>query len=449
MGVNQNKLNILYIITKLELGGAQKVCLELCKSLQAAGHKTCLISGAEGQLVAQLSNYIPKQSQIILLPSFKREVSLKNLWLELKNFNNLVLQIRQLKKTYPDLIVHAHSTKAGLLGRWAALFAGVKKRVYTIHGYGFNQYQPKLVALIIYLLELITSLITTDYVCVSELDLKTGVKLFPGFKRKAQLIRAGVDDQLFMDYGSIHPVFTSRFRQGTHHERRRITTSTYKRTKENIYSEQDVPSAYCIDLSCKFSRCVRGECSSKLEERSRTYRTITFGTVACFKPQKNLFDLLRAFHHLKILDPAGNYKLEIIGDGELRLAIETWIRAHNLQNYIILHGWQAPENLPKIMAQWHCFTLSSLWEGLPCAIVEARCLKLPVLAYNTGGISELIFNSKNGFLYPQGDWLGLAHGMYNLSHDHVLYQKLSDYPDDLSSYSYSYMAQAHIEIYLR
>lgn len=395
MGVNQNKLNILYIITKLELGGAQKVCLELCKSLQAAGHKTCLISGAEGQLVAQLPNYIPEQSQIILLPSFKREVSLKNLWLELKNFNNLVLQIRQLKKTYPDLIVHAHSTKAGLLGRWAALFAGVKKRVYTIHGYGFNQYQPKLVALIIYLLELITSLITTDYVCVSELDLKTGVKLFPGFKRKAQLIRAGVDDQLFV--------------------------------AAKVCDFQSVHGEYPVGV----------------------YRTITFGTVACFKPQKNLFDLLRAFQHLKILDPVNNYKLEIIGDGELRLAIETWISAHNLQNDIILHGWQAPENLPKIMAQWHCFTLSSLWEGLPCAIVEARCLKLPVLAYNTGGISEIIFNTKNGFLYPQGDWLGLAHGMYNLSHDHVLYQKLSSYPDDLSSYSYSYMAQAHIELYLR
>jgi glycosyltransferase involved in cell wall biosynthesis len=375
------KLNILYIITKLELGGAQKVCLELCKNLQAAGHKTLLISGAEGQLVAQLPNYIPDSSHIILLSSFKREVNLKNLWLEFKNFYNLILQIKQLKKTYPDLIVHAHSTKAGLLGRWAAFFAGVKKRVYTIHGYGFNQYQPKLVAGAIYFLELITSFVTTDYVCVSELDLTIGAKLFPGFKRKAKLIRAGVDDQLFV--------------------------------------------------------------AAKVDGAN-----FTFGTVACFKPQKNLFDLLRAFNHLKILDPANNYKLEIVGDGALRSEIETWINAHNLQNNIILHGWQAPEKLPSIMAQWHCFTLSSLWEGLPCAIVEARCLKLPVLAYNTGGISEIIFNNKNGFLYVQGDWLGLANGMYNLAHDHKLYQKLSNYPDDLSSYSYSYMAQAHIDLYL-
>lgn len=389
-----NKLNILYIITKLELGGAQKVCLELCKSLQAAGHTTCLISGAEGQLVTQLPNYIPDSSQIILLPSFKREVSLKNLWLELKNFYNLILQIKKLQKTYPDLIVHAHSTKAGLLGRWAALFAGVKKRVYTIHGYGFNQYQPKLVSGTIYFLELITSLITTDYVCVSELDLLTGAKLFPGFKRKAKLIRAAVDDQF----------------------------------PKHVRSERPVEIA----------------CGEFIEP----YRTITFGTVACFKPQKNLFDLLRAFNQLKILDPVGNYKLEIIGDGALRLEITAWINAHNLQNYIILHGWKAPEKLPNIMAQWHCFILSSLWEGLPCAIVEARCLKLPVLAYDTGGIKEVIFNHQNGFLYQQGDWLGLANGMYNLAHNNLLYQKLSNYPDDLSNYSYSYMAQAHEKLYL-
>lgn len=382
------KLNILYIITKLELGGAQKVCLELCKNLQAAGHKTLLITGAEGQLVAQLPNYIPDSSQIILLTSFKREVSLKAIWLEFKNFYNLVREIKRLKQIYPDLIVHAHSTKAGLLGRWAAWLAGVKKRVYTIHGYGFNKYQPKLIAAIIYLLELITSLVTTDYICVSELDLKTGIKLFPRFKSKAQLIRAAVDDQLFM--------------------------------------------------------------GARLAKITPDYKLFIFGTVACFKKQKNLFDLLQAFKYLKTNNLNNyNYRLEIVGDGELRLELEAWIKTNNLENYIILHGWQTPENLLNIMCLWQVFTLSSLWEGLPCAIVEARCLKLPVLAYNTGGISEIIYNSKNGFLYQQGDWLGLAEGMHKLAHDSLLYQKLSTYPDDLSHYNYNYMGQAHEKLYSR
>ena len=389
--VAPKKLNILYIITKLELGGAQKVCLELCKNLQAAGHKTLLISGAEGELVAQLPNYIADNSQIILLNSFKREVSLKAIWLECKNFYNLIQEIKRLKQIYPDLIVHAHSTKAGLLGRWAAWLAGIKKRVYTIHGYGFNKYQPKLMAGSIYLLELITSLITTDYICVSELDLRAGAKLFPGFKRKAKLIRAGVDDQLFMGARLASP------------------------------------------MSAPVSGAQR--------------KLFIFGTVACFKKQKNLFDLLCAFKYLKNLDTDYNYKLEIVGDGELRPEIEAWIKTNNLENDIILHGWQTPENLLTIMCQWQVFSLTSLWEGLPCAIVEARCLKLPVLAYNTGGISEVIYHAKNGFLYQQGDWLSLAQDMYKLAHDNLLYQKLSAYPDDLSNYSYSYMSQAHEKLY--
>ena len=53
------------------------------------------------------------------------------------------------------------------------------------------------------------------------------------------------------------------------------------------------------------------------------------------------------------------------------------------------------------MMTWHAFVLSSLWEGLPCAIIEARLLKLPVLSYNTGGIHDVIINGENGFLYKQ------------------------------------------------
>jgi hypothetical protein len=47
-------------------------------------------------------------------------------------FLYLVSKLRALKKQYPDIIVHTHSTKAGLMGRWAAFFAGIKKRVHTI-----------------------------------------------------------------------------------------------------------------------------------------------------------------------------------------------------------------------------------------------------------------------------------------------------------------------------
>ncbi|HLB40644.1 MAG TPA: glycosyltransferase, partial [Candidatus Babeliales bacterium] len=194
---NQSQLQVLYIITKLELGGAQQVCLALQQQLTALGHQTVLVSGPEGQLVAQLAHTNLAPEQVILLPNFQREVQFKALWRELVNFRQLVQTIKQLRQRYPHLIVHTHSTKAGLLGRWAAYLAGVRTRVHTIHGYGFHAYQHKLIATTIYLLELLTSLITTHYVCVSARDLSLGAKLFPRFRCKAQLIRAAVDVELF------------------------------------------------------------------------------------------------------------------------------------------------------------------------------------------------------------------------------------------------------------
>src|SRR5579872_6019108 len=110
---SDKKLHVLYIITKLELGGAQKVCLSLMHGLVQAGHQVSLISGNEGALVSEITSF----NSVILLNSFKREVSLLNLFTELKNFFLIIKQIRRLKKIYPDLIVHTHSTKAGLVGR--------------------------------------------------------------------------------------------------------------------------------------------------------------------------------------------------------------------------------------------------------------------------------------------------------------------------------------------
>ena len=52
----------------------------------------------------------------------------------------------------------------------------------------------------------------------------------------------------------------------------------------------------------------------------------------------------------------------------------------------------------------NAFILTSLWEGLPCAVIEARLQKLPVLAYDTGGIHDVIFNGSNGFLYTPKEW---------------------------------------------
>jgi glycosyltransferase involved in cell wall biosynthesis len=269
------------------------------------------------------------------------------------------------------------------VGRWAAFFAGIKQRVHTIHGFAFHPYQSWFAWLPIYLIELCTSFVTTHFVCVAAADVKVGMKLFPHFGSKHSIIRAAVDWKHF-------------------YQPARIVTNF----PENV-------------------------------------EPFIFGTVACFKQQKNLFDLLTAFAHVHEQNSAT--RLELIGDGHLRPAIEAWIVQHNLEKVITLHGWQ--QNVVPYMTRWHAFVLSSLWEGLPCAVVEARLLKLPVLAYNTGGIKEVISDGDNGFLYGQKDWRSLATGMLDLTKNSPLYTKLQKHAEYLEDFNDQNMSRHHAKLY--
>ena len=182
-----------------------------------------------------------------------------------------------MKKKHKNIIVHTHCTKAGIIGRWAAFFAGIKTRMHTIHGFAFHEHQSLIPWFLMYSIELITSIITTHFICVSSADVKTGIRLFPRFSEKHSIIRAAVAwDQFYIP------------------------------TRQSSPFPQEQP--------------------------------FIFGTVACFKKQKNMFDLLQAFAATYEKYPQA--RLEIIGDGILRTALETWIADYNLHAGITLHGWQ-------------------------------------------------------------------------------------------------------------
>lgn len=378
---------VIYIITKLELGGAQKVCLSLLNNVPDSHIATFLITGAQGPLVQE----VQKNNHVIFLKNLTREIAITAVFSEIKTFFIIIKHLREIKKKYYTTIVHTHSTKAGLLGRWAAFFSGISIRVHTVHGFGFNNFQPRVIWGIIYFLELITSLITTHFICVSQADITTGTKLFPGFKNKNTLIRAAVD------YTFFYPAHKTDF------------------------DKKHVIPATKTDKAAQF----------------------VFGTTACFKKQKNLFDLLNAFNLAYQKYPQA--RLEIIGDGELRSTIEQWITIHQLTHAIKLHGWQ--EHVKPIAQKWHVFVLTSLWEGLPCAVIEARLLKLPIISYKTGGVPEVIFDQINGLLYEQKDWQSLANGMIQLIEQPKFYTKLSSYQDNLAEFQETNMITQHSILY--
>jgi glycosyltransferase involved in cell wall biosynthesis len=373
--------HVVYILTKLELGGAQKVCLELMQGLHENHVPASLITGSEGVLVEEAKKF----DSVFLLPSFKREVSLSSVFSEIKTLFFISRILYSLKKKHGTIIVHTHSTKAGILGRWAAFFTRIKHRVHTIHGYGFNEHQSYAKWLCIYICELVTSLITTRFVCVSEQDYKIGRSLFPRFAKKTTLIRAAVTTQYFT-----------------------------------------APAKDSPDKNKPF----------------------IIGTISCFKPQKNLLDLLQAFEQVHSLLLQNNYpapQLQIIGDGIQRQEIEQWISSHRLTNDVLLLGWQ--KNVTPWMNNWHLFAMSSLWEGLPRAVVEARLGKLPVISYAVGGIPEVIIHGKNGFLVHPKQWTELAKYMIAIIQNKKLHNQLSTYKDNFEDFDTAAMVKKHILLY--
>lgn len=376
---------VLYVLTKLELGGAQKVCLTLLKGLNEQGLLSGLISGADGVLVPQVQEH----PNVHLLQEFKREIGFKNIFSEIKTFFLMCRLMKRLKREHPMMIVHTHSTKAGLMGRWAAFFAGVSTRVHTVHGFGFHDLQPLPIWTMIVALEYVTSLITTHYVCVSERDRVVGGRLFPWFTKKSSLIRAAVD------------------------------------------------------WDCFYLPAKRGGYFAKAQD-------LIIGTVSCFKPQKNVIDLLKAFAFVYKRVSACEQKhlfLHIVGDGELRGSLELFVRENGLEKNVVFWGWQT--NISLLMHEWDVFAMSSLWEGLPCAIVEARLSKLPVVCYDVGGIAEVVKDCSNGFLVKPGRWDLLAERLLTLVQNNVLRGELADYPDLLDPFKNSFMIHEHELLYRR
>ena len=385
-------MHIIYIITKLELGGAQKVCLSLYNGIKGLGGNSSLVSGSQGILTSDvLEDTGSPGNDIYLIDNFVREVKFLS---EIKAFFRIIKYLRKMKKKHLKLVVHTHSTKAGIIGRWAAFFAGIKKRVHTVHGFGFNDQQPMLTWFVIYTLEAITSLITTHYVCVSSLDLDTGCRILPTFKSKCSIIRAAVEWEKFYT-----PV---------------VKTEPFNTDQSGT-------------------------------DKSGNEKTYVFGTVSCFKPQKNLLDLLKAFK--KVLNKNNRVKLQIIGDGLMRKDLELYITKNNMKNNVELLGWQ--RDVSSWMKSWDVYVMSSLWEGLPCSIVEARLLKLPVIAYNVGGISDVISDGENGFLIKPKSVNELAKKMILIIGDFEMLQKMSSHKEELFEFKNEFMVREHFDLYSR
>jgi len=181
-------LKIVHIITRLILGGAQENTLITCKLLAQRGHDVTLITGPaigpEGELFNQTKN---QGYNVIVVPKMIRAIC------PIYDTISYYQIKRHLKQLQPD-IVHTHSAKAGILGRFAAhalkgKWAPNKPAViHTIHGLAFHPYQNQLLNEFYITIEKAAAKRTDFFISVA--DAMTNQALAAGIGRPEQFTTA-------------------------------------------------------------------------------------------------------------------------------------------------------------------------------------------------------------------------------------------------------------------
>lgn len=131
----------------------------------------------------------------------------------------------------------------------------------------------------------------------------------------------------------------------------------------------------------------------------RTSKTDTIVTVGRLNLAKNHKLLVNAFE--KYLEKHPNYRLHIYGEGSLREELQNIIEAKGLHNSVHLMGNSKHVFSDIISAK--AFVLSSSYEGMPNALLEAMCLGLPCISTKVSGATELIISGQNGLLVDNNE----------------------------------------------
>ncbi len=175
---------IMYVITQLELGGAQLMVLASARYFAGKGYEVVLVSNNRGILTAESAGD-PSYKKYFLAP-LKRELDLNSDIKALKALKSI------MKKERPD-IVHTHSSKAGILGRKAARSARVPLIVHTVHGFGFHYFRNGIMKRLAIMGERSAARNCHKLIFVSGDDMETARALCIGRKEQYELLRVGID----------------------------------------------------------------------------------------------------------------------------------------------------------------------------------------------------------------------------------------------------------------
>ena len=185
------KLKICHVITRMIVGGAQENTLFTIKGHLEKGHLVELATGPspgrEGKL---LENTGMPEFPIVEFPDMVREVSLLH---DIKAF----FALKKYFKQNSFDVVHTHSSKAGILGRLAARAAGVPVVVHTVHGQAFHPYQSKWKNLLYITLERFAARFCDKIYAVAQAMIDQCVAAKVAKAEKYMVVYSGMDTTAF------------------------------------------------------------------------------------------------------------------------------------------------------------------------------------------------------------------------------------------------------------
>jgi glycosyltransferase involved in cell wall biosynthesis len=337
------KKNIAIVITRLDLGGAQKVALYLAGHLDRKKFNVHFIAGKGG--------YLDEQSRISDFGMRSKDGSKSglrtpdsglqfHLWPDLIHPIHPVADAIALFKLYSYFknnnidIVHTHSSKAGILGRLAAWMAKVPMIIHTIHGFPFHEFQNPAAHYAYLLMEKMFAEITTKYIAVGK-DVKVyGLKKGVGREEQYEIIRPGVDLKQF-----------------------KIQNSKFK-----------------------------SERSAFLGKHGLKNDAFTVGMIGNCKKQKNpmaFADVAR-----RVLKEKPDTQFIFAGDGPLKEYAQEYVKARKISDKVKFIGWTDEPEI--FMKSIDLFLLTSLWEGIPCTLAQAAAAGKPIVASDIEGNREFM-----------------------------------------------------------
>lgn len=366
--VAPRKIRVLLVITGLATGGATNVVLDIADHFN--NHSDFDIEILTGPIPADRNDvtYLAYEQGITtrVVPSLINHIS------PIVNVK-AIADIRRIVVQGKYDIVHTHSSVAGVVGRFAALTAGVPVIVHHVHGWGLHNSMSRWTRMLYLTLERLSARFTNRMIAVSRPDIQKGLAYRIGGEDKFTLIHNGID--------------LEKFRQPV--------------------DDQQMRSELGLDPDCKL-----------------------VGMIGRLDKQKNPLDFIRAA--AIVTKSYSKVQFLVVGDGSLRPECERLINELNLNEKLFLLGYR--NDVARILSILTITAMSSLWEGLPIAFLEAMSAGKPIVANDVDGASDVVVDGETGFLVPPHQPSEMAERILYLLDNETLCNEMGHVAQQRSNY---------------